>query len=236
MLKNIFHPGRPAVQKFLLWLLRRAVKLLLRFEISHAHRLPAAGPVVVVINHIAWLDPVMAVAGLSRLVIPMAKKEIFGYFLLGALVKAYGAIPVSRSEADLAAIKTALQILKQNGVVLLAPEGTRSPACRLQPGKDGAVLLALRSNAPIVPVGVTGTERVNRGWRQFKRASVHLNVGPPFRLCPPPGGKATRADIEQMTQAMMHRLARQLPPEFRGVYHNPADAPESRLQPDAPHQ
>ena len=232
MLKTLFYPGRPAVQNFLLRLLRRAVKLLLRVEISHAHRMPAAGPVVVVINHIAWLDPAVVVAALPRLVIPMAKKEIFGYFLLGPLVKAYGSIPVHRGEADFAAIKTALQILRQNGVVLLAPEGTRSPACRLQPGKDGAVLLALRSNAPIVPVGVTGTEQVNRGWQRLKRAYVHLNVGPPFRLCPPPGRKTTRADIEQMTHTVMGRLARQLPPEFRGVYHDSVDLPENWFQPE----
>ena len=174
--------GNPRIQNFLMWLLRILLRLLLRLEITNIKSVPLTGPVVVIINHIAWLDPVAAVGAFPRIVIPMAKREIFDWFIAGPFMKLYQAIPVQRAGLDVNAFKSALRVLKNNGAVLLAPEGTRSPTCQLQPGKDGAVMLALRSNAAIVPIGVTGTQLVETYWKKLRRAPVHLSIGEPFRL------------------------------------------------------
>ena len=208
------------------------MKLLLRFEISNPSQMPASGPVIVIINHIAWLDPVITVGGLSRIVVPLAKQEIFDFFLVGAVIKLYGAIPVNRGEADLNAVKSALQVLKQGGAVLLAPEGTRSRNGQLQAGKDGAVMLALRSNTPILPVGVTGTQQVESYWKRLKRAPVQLTVGQPFRLRLSSSCKRLpRSEIEAMTREVMYRLAAQLPAESRGVYANQTQTVETYVLP-----
>jgi 1-acyl-sn-glycerol-3-phosphate acyltransferase len=101
----------------------------------------------------------------------------------------------------------------------MAPEGTRSPTYELQPGKEGAALIALRSEATIIPIGITGTHQIKANLTKLQRAPVRLVVGPPFRLrSTSASGRVARTETAAMTQAIMHRLARQLPPEFRGVY------------------
>jgi 1-acyl-sn-glycerol-3-phosphate acyltransferase len=224
--------GNPKIQRFMMWLLSLLMKLMLRCEISHPERMPASGPVIVIINHIAWLEPIITLGGFGRIVVPMAKQEIFDYFIAGWVMKIYKAIPVRRGEADLHAVKLALQVLKSGGAVLMAPEGTRSRTCQLQAGKAGAVTLALRANAAILPVGVTGTQQVEAYWKRLKRAPVRLSVGPPFWLRPAsPQLRPQREELEAMTGEMMVRLARQLPPEWRGVYANLDHTTETYLFP-----
>ncbi len=224
------NPGNPTVQKISLWLLRLLMRLLLRLEITNPENIPAAGPIIVIINHIALLDPFMVFGSFPRLVIPMAKKEVFDYFLLGPIFKIYGAIPVHRGEADIKAIKSALQILNNDGIVLLAPEGTRSPTYQLQAGKQGAAMIASRSGAAIVPVGVTGTHRIKANWLKLKRPPVRLSVGKAFRLRLPARGRNRHAAMDAITHELMYRLAAQLPAEFRGVYHNLEEATDSYLR------
>jgi len=208
------------------------IKLLVRVEINHLERVPPQGPLIVIINHISIFDPVVVIGGLPRPAIPLGKQEALNWFILGRIFKLYGVIPVRRGEADLQAIKAALRILRAGGVVLLAPEGTRSPTGRLQSGKDGAALMALRSGAAITPVGVSGTEQICSSWLRLRRAAVHLAVGEPFRLCPEAlDKKGTRREIAAMTAEMMARLARQLPPAYQGVYRSPDETTERYLVP-----
>jgi len=119
-------------------------------------------------------------------------------------------------------VKSALRILKQGGAVLLAPEGTRSRTYQLQRAKDGAVILALRSNAQILPVGVTGTQRVKTHLLKLKRPPLTFSIGKPFRVeeLTSNNSRPSRQEIGTMTTQMMCRLAAQLPPEYRGVYSN----------------
>lgn len=226
-------PGNATARKFFIWLLRLLMKLLLRFEISNTENIPPpTRPLIIIINHIALLDPVMVLGGFPRTVFPMAKKETFDLPILGSLTSLYGAIPVRRGEGDIKAIKSALKVLKQGGVVLLAPEGTRSPTYQMQFGKEGAAMLALRSGATILPIGITGTHRVKAHWRNLGRPPVHLAVGVPFRLQPvKPSGRTSREELEAMTHEMMYRLAALLPQEFRGVYENLDNASGFYLSP-----
>lgn len=214
------YSSKPSLaQKIVVRLLQLLMKLLLRLEVSGLENIPLTGPVIIVINHIAFLDPLM-VCGISpRLVIPLAKKEAFDSLLWRPFLTLYGAIPVQRGEADTRAVKTALKVLKHNGLILMAPEGTRSPTFELQPGKEGVALIALRGEATIVPIGITGTHQIKAHLTKLQRAPVRLAVGPPFRLhSTSANGRVARTETAAMTQAIMHRLARQLPPGFRGVY------------------
>jgi 1-acyl-sn-glycerol-3-phosphate acyltransferase len=220
------------VQTILLRLLRLLIKLLLQLEVTGLKNIPAAGPVVIIINHIAFFDPLVVCAVSPRLVIPMAKKEAFDSRLWRPFLKLYGAIPVQRGEGDTRAVKAALQTLKQQGIVLMAPEGTRSPTYQLQPGKEGVAMIALRGEAVIVPVGITGTHRIKAHLTRFKRAPVRLTFGQPFRLASTSSqGRGYRAETAAMTQELMYRLAEQLPPEFRGVYTDLDEATTVHLMP-----
>lgn len=218
-------PNYNFAQKFLIGLLRLLLKLLLRLEITGLDNIPLSGPVIIIINHIAFLDP-LVVCGISpRLVIPLAKKEAFDSPWWGPLLRLYGVISVDRGEADLRAIKSTLQILKHQGAILMAPEGTRSPTHQLQPAKEGAALIACRSGAVVVPVGVTGTPQITSYWRKLRPAPVRLVIGTPFRPASTFGGNhASRPELAAITQELMLCLAQQLPPEFRGVYSQPEPA------------
>jgi 1-acyl-sn-glycerol-3-phosphate acyltransferase len=204
------------------------MKLLLRVEVTGLHHVPLTGPLLIIINHIAFLDPVLVCGAWPRPVTPMAKKEALDLFFFGLFVKIYGTIPVHRGEADLQAIKSALQLLKQGEAVLVAPEGTRSPTYQLQSGKGGAVMLALHSGATLIPAGITGAHQIKAHWLKLKRPPIRLAIGPPFRLHPTsPTGRVPRAELTAMTHEAMFRLAAQLPAEFRGVYSNLEEATSS---------
>lgn len=218
-------PGNPAAQRIIYWIGRRLIRLLLRVTISGQDNVPASGPVVVAINHIAFLDPVIVMGELERDAVPLAKIESFSLPIFGLILKLGGAIPVHRGEADTTAIKSALRVLKAGGMVLLAPEGTRSPSYQLQPAKDGAVILALRSQAPLVPVSITGTERVQANWRRLRRPPITITVGAPIYL-KPAAKRATREEIAAMTRQLMAQVAAQLPPAYRGVYGSLVPPPE----------
>ena len=224
--------GNAAGRWLQLAVLRFLTKLFARFNITGLENVPATGPVIIIINHIAFLDPVMVFGGIPRRVIPMAKAEAFDIPFWGWFVKIYGTIPVHRGEVDMSAIKSALRILKQGGIILMAPEGTRSPSYQLQPAKDGATILALRSGAQVLPIGVTGTHRVKAHLQKLKRVPIHLSIGRPFWLQSSEGnGRLSRDALPAATKQMMYRLAAQLPPEFRGVYGNVEEAQETYLVP-----
>ena len=228
------YSSRPSLaQRIVVRLLRLLMKLLLRLEVSGLENIPVEGPVIIVINHIAFLDPLMICGVSPRLVIPLAKREAFDSFLWRPFLTIYGAIPVQRGEADTRAVRTALKLLKHNGVILMAPEGTRSPTYELQPGKEGAALIALRSEATIVPIGITGTHQIKANLTKLKRAPVRLVVGLPFRLhSTTASGRVARSETAAMTQAIMYRLAQQLPPGFRGVYSDLKETTEVYLVED----
>ena len=224
--------GHPLGRKITVIVVRLVIRLLLRLDVSGLDNLPPTGPVLIVINHIALLDPVLICAIFPRMVTPIAKKEAFDLFFFRALMNVYGTISVNRGEADIGAIKTALRVLRRDGLILLAPEGTRSPTYRLQEGKEGAVVLALRSSATILPVGVTGTHQIKSYWRRFRRAPVQLSIGKPFSLRSATGERhISRAERAAMLREMMYRLAAQLPNEYRGIYHNLEESTEEHLVP-----
>ena len=225
-------PSGSAIGRWLqMRVLRVLMRLIIRFEITGLENIPITGPAIIIINHIAFLDPVMVFGCVSRRVVPMAKSEAFGLPFWGLFVKVYGTIPVRRGKVDIIAMKHALQALRRGEILLMAPEGTRSRTHQMQPARDGATMLALRSGAPIVPIGVTGTHRVKEYWLRLKRPPIHLSVGRPFRVQLPSSGNGrfSRQEVSAITQEAMYRLAAQLPPEFRGVYGNLEDAPESYL-------
>lgn len=212
------------LRRFLTFLLHLAYRMVLRLEVAGLENIPPSGPVILAINHISFLDPVLVVSLLRRKVLPMAKAEVFRDAVLGPLVSAFDAFPVRRGEIDRRAIQTALEVLRMGGVLLIAPEGTRSPTGALIPGKEGAVYLAWRTGAPIVPVGVDGTDRFKFNIRRLRRTPVRVVFGPPFRVEIP--AERSREALREATDELMAQIAALLPPERRGVYAGfPAAAP-----------
>jgi 1-acyl-sn-glycerol-3-phosphate acyltransferase len=215
-------------RKLLNGLLRLLYFLLLRLEVSGAENVPATGPLILMINHVDALDPFIVVGAFPRSVTPMSKIEVFDIPLIGILARAYGAFPIQRGQADKRALHQSFRVLQAGGVLLMAPEGTRSPTYSLQRGKEGMALIAARTGAPIIPVGITGTEDAGHYWRRLRRVPIRIVIGQPFRL--DPGDQQIRRPLlRAMTDEAMYQLAATLPPEYRGIYGNLDQATRSHI-------
>ncbi|MEX1169027.1 MAG: lysophospholipid acyltransferase family protein [Chloroflexota bacterium] len=187
--------------------------------------LPRTGPLIIASNHASNLDvPVIGswlIPRLGRRIHWLGKKELFDWPVIGWVAASGGVHPVDRGAADVEAFRLAQRILDEGHVLFVFPEGTRSPDGALQEARDGVALLALRTGALIVPLGISGSHRV---WPKGQRlphpgGRVTLRVGPPFRPTDelPPG--TSRSAAKGLTTALiMRRIAALLPPGQRGVH------------------
>jgi 1-acyl-sn-glycerol-3-phosphate acyltransferase len=196
-------------------LIRIVMLFLTRVTVRGIERVPRSGAAVIVSNHLAAVDPAILVAVLPRPVTLMSKIEV-AHGLLKFFLWLVGAFTVRRGKVDRQALRTAQRVLAEGRLLGMFPEGTRSP--QLGAGHGGAVVLALKSGAPIVPVALTDTSRVfmrQFPWLGFPHLTV--TIGEPFYLRAP-GSASQRADRDQMTTEIMNRIAALLPPDLRGNY------------------
>lgn len=205
-------------RRVLHWMIRTiGFRFLVKYKgIEGLENFPRSGSAILMINHIAFVDPVIVLGSLTRMIVPMAKVEAFNYPIWGIFPGIWRAVPVSRGEIDRKALRMALEILAAGEIILVAPEGTRSPS--LQKGKEGVAYLAAKSGSPIIPVAVEGTEGFPSiypiGWH---RPGAMVRLGSPFRF-KPIEGKVNRQHLRLMTDEAMYILAAMLPAERRGVY------------------
>ena len=187
------------------------------FKVENRERLNVDGPVIYVSNHISNLDPPVVASILPRRARFLAKREIFSNPLFNFLLRGWGAYPVSRYSADLRALRWARSILNQGMALVLFPEGTRSRDMQgLKAGQIGAGMLAEQTNATIVPIGLHGTDSMQNVLRVVMPIStIRISVGEPFKVTT---SVKERQQLQQLTDEIMARIARQLPPARRGVY------------------
>ncbi len=210
-------------------IVRPLVALALPYDVEGQRNLPRHGPVVVVMNHINLLDVVLPGLFLPRQVIMLSKIENFRAPVLGLFVRAYGSLPLHRGEVDLQAIRLSLGALKKGQVLVIAPEGTRSGHGRLQRALEGFAFVAAQANVPVVPFVQYGHENFLDNLKHLRRTRLHIRVGEPFRFRL--SGRRQRSELRAMTDEAMYRLAALLPPEYRGVYGDLANATSDYIEP-----
>jgi len=186
-------------------------------QVEGLENIPAYGPAIVMINHIAFVDPIAVMHVLPRNIIPMAKVEVLHYPLVGIFPRIWGVIPVRREEVDRQALHQALDILQAGEIVLVAPEGTRHD--NLQDAKEGVAFLASRSGVPIIPTAIDGSIgfpalRFSSRWRG---PGVTVRFGRPFQY-QSSLEHPNRDQLRQMTDEAMYILAALLPEHRRGAY------------------
>jgi len=115
------------------------------------------------------------------------------------------------------ALRQALAELQNGGVLGMFPEGQRSPNAQLQSPQPGASLLAARSGVPLLPVGISGSERVKGIGFVLHRPQITVTIGRPF-LLPSAGDKLTRSRLAQYSDSIMEHIAELLPESYRGIY------------------
>jgi 1-acyl-sn-glycerol-3-phosphate acyltransferase len=195
---------------------RVVIPLLIKLRVVGLENVPREGPVMLVSNHLNWTDiPLIGLRVLRRTHF-MAKSELFRKAPLKWLVIGLGAFPVRRGEADRQAIKQAEEVLKAGQVLVIFPEGTRSRTRMMKEGLPGAALIALRSGAPVVPVGIYGSERFKL-WHVWPfRTQVTLTYGKPFTLSRE--GRKGHDDLQSQLDVMMRHIAELLPSQYQGRY------------------
>jgi len=198
-------------------ILRMFFSLLTSYQVKGKENIPGQGPLLVVANHINLTDPPLIGISLDRKVMFMAKEELFRRRFLGYLMRGFGAFPVYRKQTDRQAIRQAKQILAKGLALAMFPEGKRSLNAQLQPALSGSALIARHSDAPILPVGITGTEKLRGVAWLLHRPQITVNIGQPFSL-PPVNGKLTKEELARLTNYTMERIAELLPQEYRGNY------------------
>jgi 1-acyl-sn-glycerol-3-phosphate acyltransferase len=200
-----------------------------KVHIAGWENIPADGPVIMMGNHVSALDPAIMISFYpDRDIIPLAKIEAFQQPLQRFFVDQWGAIPINRGEADLRALKSALEHLREGYVVMLYAEGHRSKSGLIQ-GQEGSAYLALKTNATIVPVAIWGTREALHGLvNEFKRSPVYIRFGRPFKF-KNEGDRLPRESLRQMTDEAMYRIAELLPERWRGVYSDLTHATTNHL-------
>lgn len=200
-------------------IVRFIMKTIADIEINGIEKLPP-GNVIIAANHLGRLDTAVLLCIIDRedIIMPVAEKYR-NHPIFGAIGRAANAIWLNRFEADYSALRQILARMEDGGMLVIAPEGTRSKTESLQEGKLGVAFLASKSGYPVLPVAVTGTEDrgVLENLKHFRRSKITVNAGELFQIEIPKGNGREQA-MRAATDEIMCQLGVLLPEKYRGVY------------------
>src|SRR4030066_1546812 len=195
---------------------------------------PCQGPMILIGNHVNSLDVLAALTfSYPRKIFFLVKKETFETHFLRFLFNTCGSIPVDRGTADFKALNKAADVLNQGHFFAIAPEGTRTNDGRLIQANTGAVVIALKSKATIMPVVQYGGEKFYKNIKKLRRTKITMQVGVPFIIC----SSSTYPDKEErqlIADEIMYQMAKLLPVEYRGYYSDLSKTTTNYLNFDVP--
>jgi len=168
-----------------------------RFEVTGHENVPQTGAVILCSNHIHLLDCLLLAMFVKRQVFYMAKAELFKTRILGPLLKKLGAFPVDRGTTDLKAYRHTMDLLKNDKALGIFSQGTRTQ--EFDNVKGGVGVFALKSGAPIVPVGIKGTYRI------FSK--MRLSFGEPISMEQFAGKKVKSELIDELMADVVSKVS-----------------------------
>jgi len=179
---------------------------------------PAKGPYILAVNHLTVFEPPVLLA-----VMPIKRITVFvgdtwkDRPIIGWLLQAFEGIFVNRGRIDRQALRAALDTLKNEGVLGIAPEGTRSRAGGLIRAKAGIAYIATKANVPILPVGISGQLGAIEKLKRLHRPHLQVNIGQLVHLPALSGGNRGE-QLQKYADEVMTAIARLIDPDLRGVY------------------
>ena len=153
--------------------------ILTGWDVRGCHHLPKSGGLILASNHISFWDPLLIGAAAPRELHYLAREELFGVPVVGWLIRSVNAIAIRRGVADLTGMSRAMDRLKDGAALLMFPEGGRMQGGGSHPARPGVGMMAVHADVPIVPCGVTGSDRQRQWW--YRGTRVRLWFGPPRR-------------------------------------------------------
>lgn len=209
---------------FINFIIRVYTRITCRIDAPDLQKFPMHGPLIAIANHTGQIEVPMLFAHLQpRPLTGWAKVEAWDNWFLNWVFGVWGAIPVRRGAADMKALKLALKALEEGKIFGLAPEGTRNKTGKLIRAMPGTVIIALHSDAPIIPIAHWGGEVYLKNLKRLKRTDFHIRIGDPFKVNVD-GVKVTGEVRQQIVDEMMYELAKLLPEEYRGAYSDMSNA------------
>jgi 1-acyl-sn-glycerol-3-phosphate acyltransferase len=205
--------------KTLRTIVRFILNIIADVEVVGMEKIPK-GNVLIAANHLGRLDTAVLLYVLDREDIIMAVAEKYkNHPLFGAIGRTANAIWLNRFEADFSALREILARMQKGGLMVIAPEGTRSKTASMQEGKMGVAFLASKSGYPVLPVALTGTEDggVISNLKRFRRSKIKAVAGELFTI-EIPKGKGREQAMREATDEIMCRIAAELPEKYRGFY------------------
>lgn len=203
---------------FLSVVLRVLFRLLGGLRASGKENIPPSGPVILAPNHLSWSDPPSIYMALDRRCWFMANDFLFRIPVLGKLIPYFGAFPVHRGRVDREAMRQAEEHLRDGDLLCIFPEGGTTITGTLYPFEGGVALLAIRNNVPVLPVAITGTDKLlptkPPQRLHYVRGGVTIRFGKPIHPDEIDPTLPRKQRIELLTDRMYHAVAALLPPEY----------------------
>ncbi len=213
-------------QKIFLATFRPLLNLCFSWKVEGRENVPLTGPLILVANHVHVLDPILLVFSLPRWITFVAKEELFRSLFLGPWLRWAGSLPLQRDgkvREKQRILEGARKALEEGLILGMFPEGARSHNGKLRKGKAGSAVIASKTDATLLPVGVVGTDKIHGISWLWKRPPIVVTIGKPFKL-PPTNNKISRSQMQLLTAQLMGEIAALLPREYQGAYEKHEDS------------
>ena len=198
---------------------RATLRLFSNYTVQGRENVPLTGPLLVVSNHMSNLDPPLLASSMPRRVNFIAKRGLFKP-VAGWFFRTYGAYALNPEEQgkDIEALLWMRKLLRQDRAVVVFPESHRNPHIGMQEAVPGVAMLAVKTQTPILPVGLAGSEHLQAMWRvAFPTGDISVTIGEPFTL-PEIKGKVEPERLQELLGDVMGRIADCLPERYHGIY------------------
>jgi len=204
------------------------LRIICKVDGSELRNIPENGPLLIIVNHINFLEvPIISTRLLPREFYGLTKQETWNNPLFRILADNWGGIPIDRSNPAITTMRTAEKVLKENNILFIAPEGTRSSDGKLRQGNSGIASIAMRTNSTILPIAHYGGEDFWQNIKKFRRTRIVFKVGSPVIIRSNiPQTKQIKRDV---TDQLMYEIAGLLPMKNKGIYSEPREFEENYL-------
>ncbi|MHC1578270.1 MAG: lysophospholipid acyltransferase family protein [Dehalococcoidia bacterium] len=212
-------------RKILVAICRPLLNILFSWKAEGRENVPLNGPLILVANHVHVVDVIFLVFSLPRWITFVAKEELFHSPFLRFWLRWAGSLSIRRDgqvREKQRILKAATDALEAGLMLGMFPEGGRSHDGKLRRGKPGSAVIASRMDVPLLPVGISGTDKIHGISWLWKRPRVVVKIGKPFKLAPI-SGRMSKSQMQLLTTELMKEITALLPPEYRGVYEEHAD-------------
>lgn len=208
------------------WVIGPLLTTVFRPWVKGLENVPRTGPLIVVCNHLSFVDSVFLPLMIDRQMAFLAKSDYFtgkgikGWFIRFFMTSA-GQLPIDRSggKASEASLNAGLQVLAEGGVLAIYPEGTRSPDGRMYRGRTGVARIILEAHVPVIPAAVIGTEKVMPlGSNIPKVHRVGVVIGEPLDFSRFEGMETDRFVLRSITDEIIYEMNALSEQEYVDVY------------------